>query len=348
MKAVVCYGNGNIKYEEVADVFPKSNEVKIEVKACGICGSDIPRALSNKAHSYPIILGHEFSGIVSEVGNDVKNILIGDKVTVAPLIPCNNCEDCNNGNYSLCSNYSFIGSRRQGAMAEYVVVPQENIIKLDDNISFEQGALFEPATVALHALRQINYKPSDNVAILGGGTIGLFTMQWVKILGCKNVTVFGRDKDHLLIAKELGADNIISTLDKNFIDVAYKYTNNKGFDYVFESAGSDTTIKYAFQLVKKKGSICFIGTPKNEIIFKVQEWEQINRKEIYLTGSWMSYSKPFPGKEWEMTKRYMGNNTLKFDSKIFYKQFPMKKANEAFSLFKDKTIKVNGRVLLKK
>lgn len=346
MKAVVCYGNGNVKYEDISEPITGKDEVKIQIKACGICRSDIPRAISNKAHHYPLTLGHEFSGIVAEIGENVSDFSIGDKVTVAPLLPCFECEECQKGNYSLCPNYSFIGSRQQGAMAEYITVPSKNVVKLSDDITFEQGALFEPATVALHAFYQANYKPCENVAIIGGGTIGLFALQWAKILGCKRVVVFGRDKTHLEIAKQAGADYVISTLDKDFTEQVLKITEQKGFDYVFETAGSTTTIKLSFNLVRKKGDVCLVGTPTSEMTFTVREWEQLNRKEFHLTGSWMSYSSPFPGKEWEMTKRHFADGSLKIKDNFFYKKFQMQDADKAFELFKNVNEKVKGRVLL--
>ena len=346
MKAVVCYGNNDVRWEEVPEIMPKDDEVKIRVMACGICGSDIPRATKNGAHYYPIILGHEFSGVVEKVGSNVNGIEIGEKVAAAPLVPCFQCEQCQKGNFSLCPNYSFIGSRQQGAMAEYVCIPAKNIIKLSENTTFEQGALFEPATVAVHAVKINQYEPNRFVAILGGGTIGIFAMQWAKILGCKKVIVFGRDREHLQLAKDLGADEVISTLDDDFIEQAMNLTDGRGFDYIFESAGAVATIKYSFKLAAKKAHICLIGTPNRDITFTPKEWDLINRKEFILTGSWMSYSNPFPGEEWEMTKKCFADGSLKFDNRLFYKKFKMNKAKSAFELFTNSNEKIKGRILL--
>lgn len=345
MKAVVCYGDGVVKYEDVPEPCVGKAEVKINVKACGICGSDIPRAMKRGAHSYPIILGHEFSGIVTEIGEDVKNVKIGDHVVGAPLIPCHECESCKNGDYALCKHYSFIGSRQQGAFADYVVVPEQNAVVIDANIPFEQAALFEPSTVSLHALLLNDFEAGKTVAILGGGTMGVFALQWSKIMGASKVVVFGRDRKHLELSKRLGADETISTLDEDFMEQAKVATNGKGYDYIFETAGSTITMKYAFELAANKAHICFIGTPTKELSFTVKEWEQMNRKEFKLTGSWMSYSKPFPGKEWELTDRYFANGELVIDEEIFYKQYAMKDAAEAFTLYNEPG-KVKGRVLL--
>lgn len=345
MKAVVCYGDGVVKYEEIDEPQVRKGQVKIQVKACGICGSDIPRAMARGAHSYPIVLGHEFAGIVAETGEDVTEFKIGDHVTAAPLIPCHECENCGNGNFSLCKHYSFVGSRQQGANAEYVVVPKENVVKIDVSIPFEQGALFEPSTVALHAVYLNDYKPGGYVAVLGGGTMGVFALQWTKILGAKKVVVFGRDKNHLKLSLRLGADAVISTQDEDFMERALSETDGHGFNYVFESAGSTATMKYAFVLAANRAHICFIGTPKKELSFTVQEWEQMNRKEFKLTGSWMSYSAPFPGKEWSETEKHFADGILKFDDDVFFAKFPMSRAQEAFDLFKEPG-RVKGRVLL--
>lgn len=347
MKAVVCYGNGDIRYENVADIHPKTDEVRIKVMTCGICGSDVQRANGTSAHSYPIILGHEFCGITDEIGDGVNGIRIGEKVTAAPLIQCGTCEQCENGDYSLCQNYNFTGSRCQGAMAEYICMPAKNIIKLSNNISFEQGALFEPATVALHAIKKCNLTPDSYTAVFGGGTIGVFIVQWAKIFGCKNITVFGRNKEHLDSIKIFEADNVISMLEDNYEKTALEITSDKGFDNIFEAAGAVETLKSSLKLAAKKADICIVGTQTKEISLDSDEWNLIARKELTIKGSWMSYSSPFPGDEWAMTKKCFENGSLKYDMSLFHKQFEMKNAKEAFELFKNPEEKIRGRILLK-
>lgn len=182
MKAAVVVANEDVQYQEIPEPQVKPGYVKIKVRYSGICGSDIPRVLNHGVHFYPIVLGHEFSGDVVEIGEGVTKVKVGDRVSGAPLVPCMKCEDCQKGNYSLCKHYSFIGSREQGSNADYVVVPEQNAVPFDASIPYEQGAMFEPSTVALHGLLQNDYQGGECVAILGGGTIGMFTMQWAKIL----------------------------------------------------------------------------------------------------------------------------------------------------------------------
>ncbi|MBQ7666336.1 MAG: galactitol-1-phosphate 5-dehydrogenase, partial [Synergistaceae bacterium] len=296
-------------------------------------------------HFFPNILGHEFSGTVAEIGNGVTSVKAGDRVAGIPLIPCMKCDDCMKGNYSLCKNYSFIGSREFGSFAEYVCVPEKNIVRFNESVPFEQGAFFEPATVALHGLERVNYSGGHSVAILGGGTIGMMTLQWAKIFGARNAVVFDIVDERLELAKRLGADNVINTKSEDFMQKALDMTNGRGFDYVYETAGNTITMKMAFKLAANKAQVCFIGTPTRELSFTVSEWENMNRKEFILTGSWMSYSAPFPGHEWEMTAHYFGTGELKFDDSFIFKIVPLSNIAEAFEWFKTPGT-VKGKILV--
>lgn len=345
MKAGVVYGKNDIRYEEIEKPTIGENDVLIKVKYTGICGSDVPRVNDGACHFFPNVLGHEFSGVVEEIGSNVTNIKCGDRVAGVPLIPCKQCDDCKSGNYALCKHYSFIGSRRFGSFAEYVVVPKENAVVFDEEVSFEQGAFFEPATVALHGLQRCDYKSGKTVAILGCGTIGLFTMQWAKIFGAKKIVVFDIVQEKLDLAMELGATHSICTLSEDYMEKAFDLTEGKGFDYIYETAGNTVTMKMAFELAANKGEICFIGTPTKELSFTVKEWENMNRKEFRLTGSWMSYSAPFPGKEWELTAKYFKTGELKFHPSFLFKKLPLSKIEEAFSLFRQPNV-VKGKILI--
>lgn len=345
MKAGVIHAREDIRYEEIETPVPKAGQVLIKVKYTGICGSDIPRVNGDACHFFPNILGHEFSGTVAEVGEGVTSVKVGDRVAGLPLVPCMQCEDCLKGNYSLCKHYSFIGSREFGSFAEYVVVSEKNVVKFEDEVSFEQGALFEPATVALHGLERVNYQGGKNVAILGGGTIGLFVMQWAKIFGAKKVVVFDIADERLELAKKLGATGGINTLDEDFIEQAMAETDGKGFDYVYETAGNTITMKMAPKLAANKAQVCFVGTPTRELNFTVEEWENMNRKEFTMTGSWMSYSAPFPGHEWELTAHYFKTGELKYDESFIFKKIPLSEIADAFEMYKVPGA-VKGKILI--
>lgn len=345
MKAAVVVKNEVVEYQEIEEPKVEPGTIKVKVKASGICGSDIPRVLHNGVHFYPIVLGHEFAGDVVEIGEGVENIKIGDRVSGVPLLPCMKCDDCQKGNYSLCKNYSFIGSRRQGSNADYVVIPATNAIVFDKSIPYEQGAMFEPSTVALHGLRCNDYQGGEYVAVLGGGTIGMFTMQWAKIFGSKKVVVFDISEERLALAKRLGADATINTLKEGYMEEAMAITGGKGYGYVYETAGQVPTMHMAFELAANKAHVCFVGTPHVDLTFTPKQWENMNRKEFKLTGSWMSYSSPFPGKEWDLTAHYFATGQLKFDPAFIYKKMPMSQAQEAFQMFKTPGL-VQGKILL--
>ncbi|MDO4173466.1 MAG: galactitol-1-phosphate 5-dehydrogenase [Eubacteriales bacterium] len=345
MKAGVVHAKNDIRYEEIEKPEPKEGEVLVKVKYTGICGSDIPRVNGDACHFFPNVLGHEFSGTVEAVGKGVASLRPGDRVAGIPLIPCMKCVDCQQGNYSLCKHYSFIGSRRFGSFAEYVAVPEANAVKFEDEVSFEQGAFFEPATVALHGLLRTPYQGGKRVAILGGGTIGMFVMQWAKIFGAKDAVVFDIANERLELGQRLGATAGINTLDEDFMDQAMALTDGRGFDYVFETAGNTITMKMAFQLAANKAHVCFVGTPTRELCFTVEEWENMNRKEFTLTGSWMSYSAPFPGKEWELVAHYFKTGDLKFDDSFVFQKLPLSRIPEAFEMYKTPGT-VKGKILI--
>ena len=345
MKAAVLYANEDIRYADWETPEVRPGTVKVHVRATGICGSDVPRVLHNGAHFYPIVLGHEFSGDVVEVGEGVTSIKVGDTVSGAPLLPCMKCDDCQNGNFSLCKHYSFIGSRDQGSFAEYVVMPEGNAVKYDSSIPYEQAAMFEPSTVALHGVMCNDYRGGGCVAVLGCGTIGIFTLQWAKIFGAKKVVVFDIDEGRLALAKRMGADAVINTKNPDYKKECLELTGGKGYDFLFEAAGNPATIHIAYEIAANKAHICCIGTPHVNLSFTPAEWENMNRKEFKLTGSWMSYSSPFPGKEWELTAHYFATGQLKFDPDFIFRKYPMAKVAEAFDCFHHPE-QVHGKILL--
>lgn len=345
MKAGVVHAREDIRFEDIEKPVPGKGQVLIKVKYTGICGSDVPRVNGDACHFFPNVLGHEFSGTVEEIGEGVTSLKAGDRVAGVPLVPCMKCEDCQKGNYSLCKNYSFIGSREFGSFAEYVVVPEKNAVKFENQVSFEQGAFFEPATVALHGLKRVPYEGGKTVAVLGGGTIGMFVMQWAKIFGAAEAVVFDIEPSRLELGKRLGATAGINTLDKDFMDQAMELTEGRGFDYVFETAGNTITMKMAFELAANKANVCFVGTPTRDLSFSVKEWENMNRKEFTLTGSWMSYSAPFPGQEWKAVAHYFKTGDLKFDESFIYKKVPLENIAEAFEWYKTPGT-VKGKILI--
>ncbi|MDR1573527.1 MAG: galactitol-1-phosphate 5-dehydrogenase [Clostridiales Family XIII bacterium] len=246
MKAWVLHGINDLRFEQVPTPEPKRGEVSVRVKAVGVCGSDVPRVFSAGAYHYPIIPGHEFSGITPE----------GRRVGVFPLIPCFECESCGRGIYETCSNYGYIGSRRDGAFAECVAVPEWNLMELPDGVSFEQGAMLEPVSVALHAARMI--ENAKSAAVVGNGAIGILTARWIDMLG-GNAAVIGRN------------DN-----------------SSKMYDACVEAVGSIESLQRSVDAVKPNGRLVLVGNPNADFSINQKLYWQILRKQLTVKGSWNS------------------------------------------------------------
>ena len=173
----------------------------------------------------------------------------------------------------------------------------------------------------------------------------MFVMQWANIFGAAKTVVFDINDERLDLGKRLGATDGINTLEEGFMDKAKALTGGRGFDYVFETAGNTITMKMAFELAANKADVCFVGTPTRDLSFTVDEWENMNRKEFTLTGSWMSYSAPFPGKEWDLTAHYFKTGQLQFDDSFIFKKVPLSEIDQAFEMYKTPGA-VKGKILI--
>lgn len=342
MKAAVLHGVNDLRVEDIEKPSIVDGEVLIKVKATGVCGSDIPRVLGDAAHFYPNVFGHEFSGVVEAIGAGVSHVKVGDKVSCAPLKPCHKCEACLSGNHALCKKYSFIGSREFGAFAEYVKAPSINVIKLPEEIGFVEGAFLEPTTVALHGLFLMDFKPATTVAITGMGTIGLLTMQCAKLMGAREITVFDIDDAKLQIALDLGADYAINTLSGNVMEQVNENTGGKGYEMVLETAGVPATELLCLEIAGNNASVMYIGTPHKSFTIEPKQFEMMNRKELLIRGSWMSYSAPFPGKEWTIGAHYLGTGQIKVEP-LVGAQVTLDDMPKGFKLIEDRA--VSGKVM---
>ncbi|MBQ6322902.1 MAG: alcohol dehydrogenase catalytic domain-containing protein, partial [Lachnospiraceae bacterium] len=262
MKAAVLYAREDLRYEDVPmPQIQKPDEIKIRVISAGICGSDVPRVLGDTSWVYPIVLGHECFGEIVETGSAVTDLKVGDKIIVAPDIPCFECDDCQNGYYGSCRNYDFIGTKRQGGFAEYLVIDRKNAVWLDPGTTYHEAMMFEPATVGCHAMRRAAFRGGSVTAIIGCGTVGIFAVQWARAFGARKVVAFDVVPERLELAKRMGADAVVNSADPDWLDQAMALTDNQGFEYVFEVAGQPATMKMSYYLVRTRGIICMIGYP---------------------------------------------------------------------------------------
>jgi L-iditol 2-dehydrogenase/galactitol-1-phosphate 5-dehydrogenase len=307
MKALVLESEGNFNLKEIEKPAISKGQVLVKVSYVGVCGSDLPRYFEGKVHNYPIVLGHEFSGVVEETGDRVDGIRKGDRVVVAPLVPCDQCGNCKRGKPALCEKYSFIGSRQQGAMAEYVAADERNVIVLPEEVSTKEAALIEPLTVAIHAIEKIHFSAGAEVTVLGAGTIGIMTLLALKARGAGNVTMVDISDEKLKKAKELGADCIVNSEKININDY---YLEHPRPELVIETAGVSQTQVQSIEIVKKLGKVVYVGTATSDVTFPPRVFERILRGEIEITGSWMSYSAPFPGYEWNAAIHYIKDGII--------------------------------------
>lgn len=341
MKAAVLHASGDLRIEKVTkSTIHNENEVLINVKSVGICGSDLDRVLYTGTYSYPTIPGHEFCGVIESKGKNVEKFEIGDRVVAAPMLPCMKCDFCAQGNYGQCENYDFIGSRSDGAFAEYVVVPQSNILKISHNISFEEGAMVEPAAVTLHGMRKVKINPGDTVAILGCGPIGQIAVQLSKILGAGKVIAVDIQDEKRRKTKELGADITINSSKQNLVQGIQSVTKGKGADVTIETAGSHVTQEQSLRTTKKLGRVLLLGTAHKEVVFPPKSFEKIIRGELLIVGSWNSYSAPFPGIEWSAVLEYLRSGRLHLEPLISHR-FSIEEIAEVFEKIKTKELLFN-------
>lgn len=325
------------KFELKDEKIPEINkdEVLIKVAYCGICGSDLPRYFDGAVHQFPQTLGHEFSGTIAKLGDSTTNLTINQRVVVAPLVPCQKCDACLQGNPALCNQYSFIGSRRQGAMAEYVAVPAENCLPIPDSLSLKEAALVEPLTVAIHGIEQVPFHAGVTTLVLGCGTIGLMTILSLRARGVGEIIATDINDFKLSKAKECGADTVINPSKISLEE--YFHDHQKPL-LLIETAGSATTQIQSIELAEKNAKVVFIGTCTKPVHFSAETFELILRKELTLRGSWMSYSTPFPGYEWSAAIRYLTKKQINV-SPLITSLHPLEDKNIPF----DNMVKNNSK-----
>ena len=290
MKAYVLHGIDDLRLEEVNTPEPGAHEVLVKVCAAGICGSDIPRIYQNGTYSFPLIPGHEFAGEVCGLGALVDERWQGKRVGVFPLIPCHNCAPCQNRQYEMCRSYRYLGSRTDGGFAEFVVVPENNLLELPDEVLMEQAAMLEPMAVAIHAMRKSGISPQQSVAICGLGTIGLLLCMFLVDSGVKNIFVIGNKEFQKQCALKLGIaeENYCDERDGNLDAWIAERTGKRGVDVFFECVGKNATISQAICNTAPGGTVQLVGNPATDIQFEKNVYWKILRNQLTVLGTWNS------------------------------------------------------------
>lgn len=309
MKALVLYQDKLLTYHEVKSPVPSHGKsILVRVKASGICGSDIGRGFNGKAYHYPLIMGHEFAGIVEEsfAGNKYQK---GDRVVIFPLLPCKNCEACQTGDFAQCKNYDYYGSRRDGGFAEYVTVPEENLFAVPDHVDMLHAAMTEPAAVALHGVRQAKVSVGSIAVVYGCGPIGNMAAQWLRIAGCSNVIVVDIDPLKLEIARGMGFSTINSS-EVDSVKAVTGLTNGRGAHIAVEAAGFPETFLNSIQSVGRMGQVVFMGNIHGRFEIGEKDFSDVLRKEIKIYGTWNSKITPEGIDDWSTVLRMMDKQLI--------------------------------------
>lgn len=317
MKCANLHAINDLRYESVQMPECADDEVLVEVKNCGICGSDIPRVYTKGTYHFPTIIGHEFSG---QIVFDPQNTLTGKKAAVFPLLPCFKCKSCKEGNFATCENYNYYGSRCDGGMSEYIAIKRWNILPMPENLSYEEGAMCEPVSVARHAIRKLNIQKGDNLLISGAGPIGIIAGQWAKSFGAANVYYFDIDSRKIDFAKTLGFS---------------EYTEDADIDCVLEGTGFSDALEKCLKAVKPSGRMVLMGNPSREVTLSQNTYWYILRKELKLCGTWNS-SYNDTENDWKESLQAMANGQINVKPLITHK-FMLEDCNKAFEMMKNKT-----------
>ena len=286
MKAVVIKEPGNISLQNVDIPEPGPDFVRIKVKAAAICATDLEVLDGNIPANYPLTPGHEWSGIVDAVGSEKYSHWLGKRVIGSSDVVCLSCEACRSGNWRYCKEFEEIGFRRNGAYAEYAIMPAYGLCELPENVSFEEGALCEPLGVALGTLEKAGAKLGQTCLIIGSGSIGLCMLAAAKAMGMKEIVVCAASDRRLHIAKKLGASHVIATKDVNLMEVM-KEIHPSGTDVVIDCTGIEECIQMSLKLAKKGGVVALAGYGRGKIMnIRIDDIHINNLKVVGAGNNW--------------------------------------------------------------
>jgi len=262
MKALVYVGHNKVEYKDVSDPIALPGYAKVRIKYCGICGGD--KAIVAGTHpraKAPLIVGHEFIGVIEKISENNRNLKVGDRVVAYPLISCSNCLPCRTGNPHVCQNLKLLGIDVDGAMAEYAYVDENVIFKVDNKVSDEVAALIEPLAVIVRAMHQSGFKYLDSAVVMGAGPIGIISAIALKHAGASKIVVSDLDQFRLDLCKNLGF-NTVNVKEESLKETISKITNGEGVDIVFEASGTESATFESTELAKVGGTICMTGLHK--------------------------------------------------------------------------------------
>lgn len=335
MKALVKYesGVGNVDLLEVEEPVCGVDQVKIEVSNCGVCGTDLHVYHDTFKNYPPVILGHEFAGVVVETGKDVKDVACGEKVTVLPAsaVKCGECVYCRTGQFMFCSQRRGMGHGVNGALARYALVRRDQVYRIPDGFSLAEAALCEPFACAVQATTELtNVRVGDVALISGPGPIGLMCLKILVAEGIKTIVAgLNDDKLRLEAAKKMGASLVVNVNDQDLMSVVSEETNGMGVDVAFECSGAPSSIRSCFEALRRLGSYTQVGISGREITLN---FDQILYKQLHVVGS-VAYSVS----TWHRLLKILNQRAIRLDDLITH-ALPLEAWKEAFDLCEQKKL----------
>jgi L-iditol 2-dehydrogenase len=316
MKAAVLHAPNDLRVEDVPVPAPGPGEALVRVTACGVCGSDVPRVRTTGTYRFPTIPGHEMAGTVERIvpgGSAVPGIPVcaGDSVAVVPLIPCGACRFCAIGRHAQCERYDFLGSRSDGGFAQYLKAPIANLVPLPRGVGAEEGALLEPITVALHAVRNLGLAWGESVAVIGLGAIGAFVAQWAKVFGASSVFGLDISAEKVETARRIGITEAYRVDAGSAAAELERRTGGDGVDVVFEASGAPLSLDQAIACLRPFGRVGLLGRPASAVQIAAPSVERVLRRQLTIQGTWSFELAAFPSHPWAEAAEALARGALR-------------------------------------
>ncbi|MFO8089866.1 MAG: zinc-binding dehydrogenase [Desulfatiglandaceae bacterium] len=335
MRQAVMTEPGKIEFRDVEEPVPKEGEVLLDIKKIGVCGSDVH--VWHGTHpftSYPVVQGHEFSAEVKAVGKGVTKVEPGVRATAAPQQVCGKCNPCKRGDYNICDHLKVRGFQAPGCAQDLFVVPEERLVAFDKSISYDAGALIEPAAVAAHSTSRARDVVGCNVLVLGAGTIGNLVAQACKCRGAKQVMITDLSDFRLGIAKDVGVDVVCNVKNEDLSAKIKQVFGEEGFNIAFEAVGAEATLDDAIQNIQKGGDIVVLGVFEGE---PRVDMSVVGDREISLVGTLM-----YRQEDYEQAVEWIENGSMATEP-LVTKHFAFEDFDQAYRYIEDKadeTLKV--------
>ncbi len=290
MKGMFFLGKGSLEVRDLGDAAPGPGEVRVRVRACGVCGTDVHIYHGEKGSAEvtpPVVLGHEFAGVVDQVGEGVSSLRVGDPVTIDPNIYCGKCHFCRIGKKQLCESLRAVGVNRNGGFAETCICPESQCLLLGPKVPFEHGAMAEPLACCIHGIDRAGIRVGDSVCVLGGGSIGLMMVQLAVLAGASAVVLSEPMERQRGIGLALGAAIAVDPTREDLGDRIRETLGTDGVDVVIECVGKLSVTKQAFDIAKRGAAVLLFSVPKPDAVYGL-EMMQVFQKELTILGSFVN------------------------------------------------------------